>query len=611
MASRLNDFSDDFDKGASTKRRVVDPFYQSRSQKRMRRHTLKMLPSDWVSRFVRIKDGDTGKVKKIDFSERKYLIRPYNSSAKKMLLMTSRQAEKSTTLGNKLFALSGMRPMYTSLFVSPSAMQTTVFSRTRLDDIVTVSPLLQAMVTKGNTWNILEKVWGNMSMIYLRYAFLTADRIRGLAVNAIFGDELQDLLVDNMPVIEETASHQKDPIYVYSGTPKSLDNNIEQYWAKSSTMTEWAIPCERHGTPKNPASWHWNILGVKNLGLSGPICEQCGGPINPEHPYARWVETNPGDPKRPETRPEFEGYRLCRLMVPWFWKDPGKWKEILEAYERYPTAQFMNEVLAVSYDSGTKPITRAELIRACDSKYTNDLAQVSELAKTHPMYFGIDWGTGQKAYTVLTAWCYCRSDDALQCVYMYRFEAQEADPEVQVEMIERLVSDLHGKYIGADYGMGFYQNKRLTSTFGPQRIHVFQYAARLPMKVAYSSKLHRYLVFRTPLLADIFHALKRGKLRLPDWEAIKEPFGSDVLSIFSEYSETMKMIKYDKPKSATDDSFHAMVYGVLASFLDHQRPDIITPTQDRSAQASDEYTLFETYAQDVDSEEMENPNQWG
>jgi len=529
-----------------------------------------MTPSTWVSNFVHIKDGDSGTAKKMAFDERKYLLRPYDTPSRKQLFLTSRQAEKSTMLGNKLFSLSGMRPMYTSLFVTPSAMQTTVFSKSRIDDIIDISPLLKATTGRGLTMNLLEKEFVNKSKIYLRYAFLSADRIRGLSVNAIFGDEIQDLLVDVMPVIEETASHHLDPIYVYSGTPKTFDNNLYKYWSKSSTMSEWCIPCEHHGG-NNPASWHWNVLGVDNLGKNGPICDRCGNAINPEHPYARWVEHAPGA--------EFEGFRICRLQVPWFFKNPEKWKEILAAYARYPTAQFMNEVMAISYDAGTKPITRAELIRACDPNYLNDEARAEVISRSHRTFFGIDWGTGEKAYTVLTVGAYCRDDTNFQIIFKKRFDGPLVDPERQLDEIERLVGVLNCQMIGADYGMGFYPNKRLINKYGPQFVQVFQYSARMPAKVAYSVKLHRCLVFRSPVMADVFHALKRGAIKLPCWTDVQEPFGSDILSIFSEYSETQKMLVYNKPRGATDDSFHSLLYCLLASMFIHKRPDIMAEIQ--------------------------------
>lgn len=566
--------------------KILDPYLKG-TQARIPR-TLKMRPSEWVSRFVRIQDGGTGAVQHISFKERGYLRRLYDSPARKRLYMTSRQTEKSTTLGNLLMALSGMNPGYPMLFVTPSAIQTTGFSKTRIDGIVEISPMLKAMTPRGDTtWNLLEKTWLNRAKIYLRYAFLNADRIRGLSVGAIFGDEIQDLLTDVMPVIEETASHFASPLKVYSGTPKTLDNSIESYWSDSSTQNEWAIPCERHGTPGAPHTWHWNILGVKNLGLKGPICDKCGGPLVPAHPLARWVSTG-------DRNAEFEGYRICRLMVPWFVNNPVKWREILEVHKRYPTAQFLNEVMAIAYDSGVKPISVVEITRCCDPTYENTETQALEISKSTPTFAGIDWGTGAQAYTVLTIASYCRTDSSLQIIYMKRYdEGDMADPEVQLADIRRLITLFRCRIVGADYGMGFYQNKVLTSAFGSDRIRQFQYAARSAAKVAFSPKLGRYIVFRTPLMSDIFHALKRLKIRLPAWPRIIKPFASDIRAIYSEYSETQKMIRYNKTRAATDDTFHSILYAVLASMFVFPRPDIIAPMQAASGQGGKEEQAME------------------
>ncbi len=564
--------------------RIEDPFGVVRKRS-LRRSKIRMAASEWVSHFVRIKDGDTGFVKQIEFDEREYLLRPYNTARRKTLFMTSRQTEKSTTLGNKIMAFSGMRANYTSLFVTPSAMQTTVFSRTRIDDIVEISPMLKGQaVPRGappgsstGTWNLLEKGWRNGSKIYLRYAFLNADRIRGLSANAVFCDEIQDLLQDVMPVIEETVSHHKNPVYVYSGTPKTFDNTIEHYWTNASTQSEWCIPCEHHGTPSEPGTWHWNVLGPKNLGLGGPICDRCGNSINPEHPQAQWVEMNPGA--------EFEGFRICRLMVPWYFKNPEKWGEILDAHKRYPTAQFMNEVMALSFDSGTKPLTRMEVIRACDDAYRMEESQVAELRSSSELYAGIDWGTGENAYTVFTVGGYTRGDSAFQILYSRRFDGPLVDPEPQMKEIIRLINLFRIKYVGCDYGMGFWPNKKLTQIYGAKRIHQFQYAARAPSKVIFKPRMMRYICFRTPLMSDIFNAIKDMKIRLPAWDVYQKPYAQDLFAIRSEYSDTMKMIKYDKPRGLTDDTFHSILYTMLASFFDHRRPDIIAPIQENSEQA--------------------------
>lgn len=559
----------------ASSRGYEDPFKRRSSVARER--PIQLMPSQWVERFVKIKNGDTGEVDAMNFAERRYLLRAYNTPSRKLLLFTSRQTEKSTTLGNKLMALSGLRSLYVSLFATPSAMQTKVFSTARIDEIIDVSPLVKSLTHGALKMNLLEKEFINRSKIYLRYAFLSADRIRGLSVNAIFLDEIQDIMQDLLPVIEETASHHKDSIYCYSGTPKTYDNTIETYWSKHSTQSEWAIPCERHGTPKDPASWHWNILGEKNIGLLGPICDQCGGVLDPEHPEAQWVEMNPGA--------EIEGLRVCRLMVPWFAKNPNKWREILHAMERYPRAQFMNEVLALSYDSGSKPLTRMEIIRCCDGRYSgDDEEQVAELGKRYALYAGIDWSGGgnseTSAYTVLHVGGYVRGDPRFQYVFRKRFEGQLAESDEQMKELFRLLRKFNIKLIGTDFGGGFFPNKDLTNVFGPGRVHPFQYVGRLPGKLLYSKKMHRYMVFRSLVMADVFQAIKKQKVAFPAWAKYREPFASDMLNIRSEYNEAQRLIQFIKVRGATDDSFHSALYCLLVSMLDVRRPDIMAPMMD-------------------------------
>jgi hypothetical protein len=592
-----------FEAGDSSKRRYIDdPFAASTRAKKSKPRKIPLRTSEWTNHMVRVKDGEKGRIVPITFDERKYLIRPYDTECREVLLMTSRQTEKSTTLGNKLIALCGMNWYQNVLFVTPSATQTKVFSSARIDDIVDISPMVKALQHKSLTWNILEKEFLTQSKIYLRYAFLNADRIRGISVSSIFYDEVQDLLKDVIPVIRESASRYRNALHVYSGTPKTFDNSIESIWGKQSTMSEWVVPCEHH-TP-----WHWIVLGPKNIGKRGPICERCGHTINPEHPSSQWVAMNPGA--------TVEGYRICRLMVPWYFKpdfedqDPYKaWNSILHAMETYPTAQFMNEVMALSYDSGLKPLSRAEVARACDETdtYMMDEEQVAALATSHQLYGGIDWGTGENAYTVLVVGGYVRGDTSFQILYAKRFDGLLTDPEPQMREIMRLINRFRLKYVGCDYGMGFVQNKKLTSVYSAKKIFQFQYAARAPRKIVYKAALNRSLVFRTAVMADIFSAIKTMKIRLPAWEPFKVPYAEDLLSIHAEYSDTLRMIKYDKPRSIPDDTFHAILYCMIVSFFDHRRPDIIAPIQEVSTEEAAARVREEIAIEEI---EMHVANDW-
>ena len=589
MSPRFESIGEDYHRkeGSGRSRRLKIP----KAREKKNRAKIPMTPSQWTENFIKIKDGDRGIAADLNFKERPYLRRVYDSPHPNKLLMTSRQTEKSTSVGNILMSTSGLKKMWTSLFVTPSAMQTMVFSRDRIDDIIDISPSLKALTHRSLTMNLLEKEFLTRSKIYLRYAFLSADRIRGITANGLFVDEIQDILQSVMPVIEEVTSHHDNAIRMYSGTPKSFDNTIEQYWQKSSTQAEWCIPCEHHGTPKLPRTWHWNVLGVKNIGLKGPVCDKCGKPLRVDHPYAQWIEMNPGA--------EYEGYRICRLMVPWFANNPVKWQQIIDAQRRYPTAQFMNEVLALPWDTGTKPITRREIIAACDDRFkmyeheaVGGVHSIEALSRGNRLFAGIDWGTGDRSYSVLAIGGYVRGDEKFQIFYTRRFDGPLVEPEPQLMEIARFLQKYNIMYAGADYGMGFYPNKKLTSMFGPERIHQFQYVGKTTAKIRFESRLGRYLVFRTPVLSDIFTAIKNQKIMLPCWDDFRSPYADDILSINSEYSEGMKMIKYDKTPGVPDDTFHAITYAFLVSMLEYPRPDIMQPMQEDAFEEDHEATVF-------------------
>ena len=95
----------------------------------------------------------------------------------------------------------------------------------------------------------------------------------------------------------------------------------------------------------------------------------------------------------------------------------------------------------------------------------------------------------------------------------------------------------------------------------------------------WDDNLGRYLIHRSEVMSAIFNAIKRGTvMRFPAWKYFKQPYAGDMLSIFSEYNERMHMTQYKKSPNNTDDSFHSMTLGFLASMIDNPRPDIFVPS---------------------------------
>jgi hypothetical protein len=499
------------------------------------------------------------------FDGRRHMIRPYDTPAKRLLLFCGRQVEKSTLLGNIMLSYMCLVSGYRALYVSPSMTQTKTFSSDRIREPMETSPVLSKFTTTMLSQNILEKQLVNRSKLTLRYAYLNADRTRGIPAYLLAIDEFQDILQDNVPVMQQCLSHAPQSLKreIYSGTPKSLDNHLEYYRANLSTQGEWVVPCN--------ACNHWNVLGEKNIGKNWLCCEKCGKQINPMDERAQWANMVKGDVP-------WESYRIPQLMVPWLnWK-----KDILYNYENYSREKFYNEVLGISYDSGLRPLTTQQLKDVCNPDVTMmELGWYKEQSHAQPIYAGLDWGTGEHSYTLLTLGTYVGMK--FRVFYAHRFTGEEIDPEVQIKKIIEILRYFNVKFVGSDYGGGFNQNYILAKTFGALKLKKFQYLARSSGgKVKWDPKLLRYKVSRTEVMSDVFNAVKQGKLEFPKWDEWHDPYGQDMLNIYSEHNAQLNMIQYKHGVDKPDDTMHSVLYCFLASMFDYPRPDIITPdTEDQ------------------------------
>ena len=170
-----------------------------------------------------------------------------------VVLQAGRQVAKSSTLANLILFLSSAFRNHNTLFVTPAQMQTVQFSTDRLKPLINFSPTFKAAMTDSTCVDkVLQQSFRNQSMCHLRFAYLNADRIRGISADTLLADEIQDILLENLPVIEEVLSFKDEenkPFMkrrVYSGTPKSTSSALNHYWSQSS-QNEWVVKCSCRG----------------------------------------------------------------------------------------------------------------------------------------------------------------------------------------------------------------------------------------------------------------------------------------------------------------------------------------------------------------------------
>lgn len=66
--------------------------------------------------------------------------------------------------------------------------------------------------------------------------------MRGIDGDYLLIDEFQDIAGGDLPVLEEALSHSPHRRVFLTGTPKSIDNHLEDAFNRS-TANEWRVPC--------------------------------------------------------------------------------------------------------------------------------------------------------------------------------------------------------------------------------------------------------------------------------------------------------------------------------------------------------------------------------
>jgi hypothetical protein len=490
-----------------------------------------------------------------------------------VVLKCGRQVAKSTTLSTIQVVRAITQPHGRSLYVSPSALQTRQYSNEKLRPTIYGSPwVVNSLINKGVIDQVFEKTLANGSYMFLRYAFLTAARARGIPASLLLFDESQDLLKNNIKIISQSLSASRLAAgvrgrQIIAGTPLTFSNTLEEYW-QWSTQNEWLVPCDRH-SPR-----YWNLLGVENIGKRGLICSKrgCGMPLDPTR--GQWVTMVPGE--------FYQGYHVTQLMVPWKQSEEAWRSEIVLPLERWPESQFFNEILGLSYDSAGAPVTAVDLQRCCyplkqvpnvnTSRFTFQRGPVHAGLRC---FAGIDWGEGRQegevdkgkrrfaSWTVLTLGAYI-TQELFWVFYKKRYVGKEIDPELILPDVLNVCGQFHVEVLGADWGHGWGLNSRLFAARGRDRVMQFAYSTSLGERKRWDKDAYKFIINRNAILSSVFFDIKQERFVLPEWAEL-EPFAKDILAEYVEYNERTRTMLYDHPIDEPDDALHSLVYCKLAA----------------------------------------------
>ena len=511
-----------------------------------------------------------GKPMRIKPDSMRHLYAIYNKPSNAKLFKFARQTHKSTTMSCELTIPMLKYNNFHSLYIAPTGNQVSVFSNDKLKNTLGESEIITKYYKDSRMADqVTFKELRNGSKCYLRSAFHTADASRGISADRSGFDEIQDLVGDHIPVIEQCMSHSLPkwsqmvednpniPMHyfnskIYAGTPKTLDNTLERYW-NVSNQCEWIIRCEH-------CKKH-NYLCERNIGKTCLICSKCGKPIHYEN--GKWIEMRPDNKA-------LDGYRLPQIAVNWINnpKYPEIWyTNVIKTQSTYSIEKYYNEVLALPYANAKHPLNEHDMQAVCDKYEMFREDGTDQNGRKFPFSLitaGIDWGKGDTmsgtSYSTLTILTNYRGKPKV--LFMKKYKGRMSEPLIQIRDMLKIIKAFGASFTIADMGDGRTSNAIMVDKLGAGRFSELYEHGTLKNKIKWNKDSGYYIINRTQVMTDLFMEITRKQVDFFRWEDFKEEFLSDFTSICSEYSEQTRLTKYDH--ILPDDAFHSYLMARVA-----------------------------------------------
>lgn len=484
----------------------------------------------------------------------------YQTSARKIVICSGRQVSKSTTACNFLVAEEVGTPHWESIAVLPSVMQMRRFSNQRVGKLITESPQIKRwFVDNTCKRNTMERSFLNGSVAYFG-ALSQIESLRGLSANRILEDEVQDMVSDDLPIVEESLSGQpsEKQFIMRTGTAKTVGNLLETTM-RASTLNEWIIVCP---------SGHHNMPSPDNVGddpsKPGFLCKKCKSVCDVRNGY--WYATNGLTDGKDGPPRDWVGFRIPQIILPLHAEDPEKWAQIIWKKHNIDPGTFLNEVMGWAAGSGITILDEDDLRRCCQPEFEIHQLYVPQGEQYLMRFASVDWGlTARKSFTVLAIWGVTQAMQ-LKLIHVHRY----INPDIfkQVDDIAQKILAFGVTAVGVDLGAGFAQSRILEEKI-KMPVQRFMYVGEQMKMLKWYKEGQYWKVNRTQAMTETFVMMKKQRFWFPKW-GLFQHFAKDILTIYEEPLDDRNnndRFKYDHPEDSPDDFAHVCVYGALLLHL--------------------------------------------
>lgn len=499
--------------------------------------------------------------------ERAYWHPIYDIPRRMLVVMSSRQAEKSTFASKNLLTDAFMFENDSILYATALDDHVRTFNSQKIKKQFDLNLQLQSdYLGPGSINNVHHKQYSNGSEVFLRAVGNSPDNARGITARKIYFDELQSIEESSIPIVKEvTQSFPDTSAYVYTFTPLTPQNHASRLY-EDSMQFEWIITCP-HCYRKNPP------LGKEHIDEAKPFlfCIHCGKEMDAQR--GQWIAQNPDG--------DYYGFRISRLMTPTCrWETEAR-DGVLDKLRdpNYAEYQFVNEVLGLPEGAGILVATEDQL-RALEDADIDWIDPQNPPGWVHSrrVIGTIDWAytiaDGGQSYTIFALWVI--DHGKIRCLYAKRqIGAQYANPDESIREMVEVFTRCNATLVGTDYGVGHKENGRLRKRLPRGRVFEFMYSgsSQTPQRRVDDNRPEGwYSIGRTETLDVTFSRIAAQQYLFPPWEKSKT-FLRDVLNVYSEYDPNWKRRKYEHAGTGPDDFLHLMNYAQLV----FARLELISP----------------------------------
>jgi len=491
--------------------------------------------------------------------------------------MLARQTGKTSGFTAQALLRGHYQKGFHTLVIEPRADQLKRYNQTILRPMLRDCLLGEQLISRGETGNFFVKELASGSLIYLEFAYLSPDRVRGISgIASTTYDECQDLDFDFVHVIDECMSaSRRFGFRQFTGTPKTSDCTLAVMWGDSS-MAEWVIPCT-HCSRLNVPSIDQDLIAM--IGKRSLACAKCGKRIDSRDGHYEHA--------RPDRRSVHAGYHLSQVVHPLHYGIPVKWQALLRKMEgrtAYSKSKFYNEVLGIPCDESIKLLSQEDLIAAA-TKRPNTLEAALKIRNQYEgTVLGIDWSGGGEMESSFTAFAvvgFRPGTDIVDCLYGGRLPLDMNPDEESVFLLD-LARKLNCAYVAHDFGGAGYIRESMMRQAGlpAHQIVPFTYVCSNHVDVivynppAGSSQRYSYSIDKARSLAILCAMLRNKKVTLPRYTDESRRVFDDLLALIEiprelPHGSTVYLI--GRAPKKPDDFAHALNYACSAIWYTRQQ----------------------------------------